>query len=259
MKKLCILLVATVALVSSCQRSEFPITTRHVKNGTVNYVNHHPMEWKKTSKGKSDSKRLRELKNKNQSHPFCRKEYGRNSTVPEIVKMNPVKGSVTENLIASTNNSPGIFAMNVNPPVSLNVQITSNDNNHSLKTQKTLPVKKKAYANYNRPARMKGSHKSAIEPVGLLGFILSALGLISVIGLLFPIAAAWMVLVGISLGIIAIILGAISIHRINRGRRNYEGKGFAIAALIIGILTIIACCIIIGVAVSDFSLTGISI
>ncbi|MEI6900288.1 MAG: DUF4190 domain-containing protein, partial [Bacteroidota bacterium] len=58
------------------------------------------------------------------------------------------------------------------------------------------------------------------EKLGLVGFILSFLGVVP--------------LIGIPFAVLAIIFGATSLKRIKRNPQKYKGKGFAIASILIG-------------------------
>jgi hypothetical protein len=63
------------------------------------------------------------------------------------------------------------------------------------------------------------------EGLGLAGFVASLVGLF---------------IAGIPLGAIAVIFGGISLSKINKNPQKYKGRGFAIAALIIGLLDVVA-------------------
>jgi hypothetical protein len=65
---------------------------------------------------------------------------------------------------------------------------------------------------------------SSMNGMAIAGFVCSMVGLI---------------LFGIILGLLAIILSAIGLHRINQDPINWDGKGLAIAGIIIGILDIV--------------------
>ncbi|MCF6365677.1 MAG: DUF4190 domain-containing protein [Bacteroidales bacterium] len=65
---------------------------------------------------------------------------------------------------------------------------------------------------------------ASVEALGLVGFILSIVGLI---------------ILGIPLGLTAIILGAISLKKIRTNPKKFKGRGFAIVSIIIGIIDIV--------------------
>jgi len=73
--------------------------------------------------------------------------------------------------------------------------------------------------------RLKQSDEVKIEPFGMIGFIVSILGLFSLLG------AGWLMLPA---SIIAILFGAISLKRIRMNPYLYKGREFAIASLILG-------------------------
>lgn len=69
------------------------------------------------------------------------------------------------------------------------------------------------------------------EGLGLAGFVSSLAGLF---------------VAAIPLGIVAIIFGGISLGRINRSPHKYKGKGFAIVAILLGIIDIVVVVIALG-------------
>jgi hypothetical protein len=73
--------------------------------------------------------------------------------------------------------------------------------------------------------------KKTIDGIGIASIIV---GFLSLIMLLFG-PTIIIALMGIILAIIAIILGAVSLGKINRNPELYSGRGFAITGLLIGI------------------------
>jgi hypothetical protein len=113
MKKVYILLVTMFVVISSCQRSQFPTTTRQIKNGKVNYVNLYPVEKRQLSKVTIHKKHLKYTGSQKSISGDA--GTGKQSIVkPEIKKINPVPLQEYENLIASTSNEPTIIAMREN-------------------------------------------------------------------------------------------------------------------------------------------------
>jgi hypothetical protein len=72
-----------------------------------------------------------------------------------------------------------------------------------------------------------------IEGLGLAGFITGLVGLF---------------VASIPLGVIAVVLGAVSLSRIKKYPQRYKGKGFAIASMILGIVDIVAMVVLLGAA-----------
>lgn len=83
----------------------------------------------------------------------------------------------------------------------------------------------------NKPAVNDWEYSRKTEGLGLTGFITSLAGLF---------------VAGIVLGIVSIVFGAISLGRIKREPGRYKGKGFAIAAILIGLVDIIGVLLILG-------------
>lgn len=98
----------------------------------------------------------------------------------------------------------------------------SNGSRDFFKQTSTLPPYQTNQPYYDNPV-------SKTEGLGLAGFIASFAGLF---------------IAGIPLGLLAIIFGGISLSKIKRQPRAYRGKGFAIAAIIIGLIDVIAMVII---------------
>jgi len=111
MKKIYVILIALIVVVSSCQKSQFSTTTRQYKNGKVSYVNTYHKEHSKTSKGKSRKNNLTEA-DAQKSIPDPNRKGMQNFAEPETIKIIPALIPAYENLIASTSNEPTIIWMN---------------------------------------------------------------------------------------------------------------------------------------------------
>jgi hypothetical protein len=252
MKKIYILLIALFVVISACQRSQFPTTTRQYKNGRVSYINTYHKERSKTSKGKSPKNHLKETDTQNSISAAS--SINKQSIInAEITEINPAPIS-DNNLISSTANEPIITTKNGNRLVPDNELDFSHKNHSNKKTDNFSPNTSKLNSFKNQKTKTKVHNTKKIEPFGLTGFILSILSWIPVIGLLFPSAASWMFFAGLLSGIFAMVFGAIGLRIINRNQGKYKGKGFAIASIIIGILAFFSSIIILIVAISNLSL-----
>jgi len=211
------------------------------------------MERTKTLKGKSPKSQLIETDSQTSITAATSKE--KQSIIrSEISEIDPTPISDNKNLITSTANEPIIIAKTENSVVPDNELIFSNKNHSSYKSDNFYTITSKSNSPKNEKTKTKVHHTKKIEPLGLIGFNLSILGWIPILGLLFPSASSWMFFVGLLIAILAVIFGAIGLRRINRNQGHFKGKGFAIASLIIGILAFVSSIIILIVAISNFSL-----
>ena len=111
MKKICIILIMmTGALATSCYRSQFPTTTRHYKNGKVNYVNHYHPEKSKVKTVKSP-KTIQEQTTTMEISPGFDLTKTQGNPDPGIVKVNPLVIPVTSGLIASNSMKPDFIVL----------------------------------------------------------------------------------------------------------------------------------------------------
>jgi hypothetical protein len=262
LKKFYILLVALFVLVSSCQRSQFSTTTRQYKNGKVTYVNNYHKERNRTSKGKSHKNHLKETEKRN-SISAIEKTEKHNLTEPKVTEINPVPiqdliaSTSNEPLIIElTENQELINAISYpdtfsskNPKKEIvngrfNQQIIKFKNGH----QETVKIISQShdtlyFALITEPKivrgvlleqidtilqdsiRAKADYHHRTEKLGLIGFILSFIGLIPMIGIPFA--------------IIGVLFGVSSLKRMHRYPGHYKRKGLAIASLIIGSLAFV--------------------
>jgi hypothetical protein len=87
----------------------------------------------------------------------------------------------------------------------------------------------------NSPNQIYNSAPQKTEGLGLAGFISGLVGLF---------------IASIPLGIIAVVFGSISLSKIKRNPQRYKGKGFAIAAIILGLVDVVAMIILLGAMAS---------
>ena len=81
---------------------------------------------------------------------------------------------------------------------------------------------------------------SKLNGLALTGFITSLVGLF------------YFLYLGIPFGILAIIFSAIGLHKINKNPGEWKGKGFAIAGLVIGIVSILLWILLFALLVAIF-------
>ena len=267
MKNIYILMVVLLVLASSCQRSQFSTTTRQYKNGKVSYVNSYHKEHRKTSKGKSHKDHLTKADAQNENL------IASTSNGPGIIRVNQDQFRSTDNLILSYNNDPGILKDNCLPdtikslaPKQGTTMDFSEENVIRLKkgrkirtgfiyqSHDTLFYKSTSNTKITNfvtagqvdtifKVKYYDSMKSQVvdtrmpDKLGFRGMILSSIGFIPLIG--FPFAVA------------AVILGAISIRKINRHPEKYSGINKAYGSLVLGILgTVISAILIIALAIT---------
>jgi hypothetical protein len=264
MKKLYIILLALFLVNGACQRSQFSTTTRHSSNGKVTYVNHYPAERSKSSKFKYPKNHLTETKAQNNSMAPDRTGVV-NLPEPEITTINPAPMSDYENLIASTSSEPAIIAekkeqnslpdtLKSNMPKmgttndSITQQVIKFKNgqketvritSQSRDTLKYELLSEQGVVRFvmmeqvdtillvkiSNPIKAKVADTRKTEPLGKWGFISSLIGFIP--------------LIGIPFALLAIVFGAVSLHKIHRHPEKFNtDKGFAYASLFLGILGI---------------------
>jgi hypothetical protein len=259
MKKFTIFLIALLIISGACQRSQFSTTTRHSRNGRVTYVNHYPAERTRSPKGTI---------HKNHSQGT---EAQNNILTPGTtnVKDLPVPVSREENLVASTSNEPVILVekdyrvTDLSPDTTKSTKSKKRTANDSI-TQQVIKFKnghketvKIIYQSHDtlkyeliaEPGVVRSVMMDQVdsilqvkylvvkekkekvvdtrkkEPLGKVGFIFSIIGFLPVIGIPFS--------------LLAIVFGAVSLHKIHRYPNRFKGKGLAKASLILGIIAIV--------------------
>ena len=95
----------------------------------------------------------------------------------------------------------------------------------------------------SNPIKAKVADTRKTEPLGIVGFICSMLGLVPFFGIPFA--------------LLAIIFGALSLRRIRRNQERFKGKNYARTSLIIGIL-IMAGYVILIIAMAASGFSGVS-
>jgi hypothetical protein len=273
MKKIFILMVVLLVLASSCQRSQFSTTTRKYNNGRVSYVNTYHKERSKISRGKSHKNHLTRTDAQNNISAFSSIEQ------PSIIKsvnteINPFQIQGNETLIASTSTEPTMIRVNEDrgvPKFELSVkhqQDTIKPGNRSIggtiskrakqviefKNGRKDTVRITAISNdtlyyqlYGNPNinlsatidKIDTVHIIRItEPLGVASTILPVFGM-------FP-------LLGLPFAVLGLILGIISLKRINRNPAYYKRVGVAYNGIFWGVLgTLISVLLIIAIINSN--------
>jgi hypothetical protein len=87
----------------------------------------------------------------------------------------------------------------------------------------------------NSPNQIYNSAPQKTEGLGLAGFISGLVGLF---------------IASIPLGIIAVVFGSISLSKIKKNPQRYKGRGFAIAAIVLGLVDVVAMILLLGAMAS---------
>ena len=232
MKKSRICLFIILILAVSCTKSRFATTTRHYHDGKVTYANHYSYEKVnlKLHKVKHTATRTRDASAKTAGNQVDNPE--------KINRMNLIASTDKNYLILTTlenmmsQYAPGHY------PEFRNVKEVKTSRHHRGAFTKEIPavafkknlqsdstiVKKQDTIKGNATGISKTDNRKT-EPLGLVGFILSFLGIIP--------------LIGIPFAVIAIIFGARSLKKTIKNPEKYKGKGFAIASMAIGCAMIV--------------------
>jgi hypothetical protein len=91
-----------------------------------------------------------------------------------------------------------------------------------------------------------------VEGFGLAGFILAVLAVLMIPG------AVYLFIPVFLMGLLGLIFGIISIIKIKKQPKKYRGKGFAITAIVLGILTVLISLIIVA-AILLMAIGGITL
>jgi hypothetical protein len=222
--------IVFVFLLVSCQRSQFATTTRHYKNGRIIYSKSYSHEVRIATNNKFFRSHL---KQENNSETV---EFKTDQTY-RIKKFIPVHQKSEEILIASSSAEPVYLKTGINENGSVEEPVISNKHLQGLiKSSASPDTILKNNASQPSGSKTISAVKRKIEKHGLTGFILSIFGL-------FPI-------LGLPLAILALIFGIKSLRKIHKNPTLYKGKGFAIAAIAIGVFGILLSLLFIGVFVS---------
>lgn len=222
--KLFIGLLVVAALFASCATSDKVVTGNFIQKRKYNkgfYV---------SAKGKKE----KEMKFKNTGIVITN-EVAKNETISNFSyksKKESISDNTFENtLIASTDES---FIPKKN---NFQLDYVDVDKNLIEKLEVKLENSKNKFQKKIQEKAQKlnllqkiDSDEPKTEGLGLAGFITGLVGLF---------------VLGIVLGIISIIFGAISLGKISKQPEKYKGKGFAITSLILGILDVFAFFIVI--------------
>jgi hypothetical protein len=264
MKKLYIILIV---IASSCQRSQFPKTTRHIKNGKVTYVNNYHKERNKTSNAKSHKNHLKETDSQKSISTVATEE--KQSIIrSEITGINPVRIQDYENLIASTSNEPAIIMVNENRAISKfesGVAPCPDTLKPDLRSIGAI-IDKKA----KQVIEFKNGRKETVRIISIshdtlyyqsylktgitVSVTIDKIDTVYIIKITEPLGVASTVLpvfgmfpvLGLPFAVLGLILGIISLNRICRNPSYYKRKGVAINGIVWGILgTVISVLLII--------------
>ena len=265
MKNLTIFLIALFIICAACQRSQFSTTTRHSRNGRVTYVNHYPAERIRSSMVTVHKSHLQGTDAKNRSLvPITTGLL--DSKASGITVITPVPFQRDENLIASNSKEPILVAPDenrityVSPDTtkstaskkgtardSITKQVIKYKNGHKedvriiSQSRDTLKYELVSEHGVVRLVSMgqvdsillvksclnkkKVADTRKTEPLGKVGLIFSIIGFLPVIGIPFS--------------LLAIVFGAVSLHKINRHPERFKGKNIATTSLVLGILSIV--------------------
>jgi hypothetical protein len=106
----------------------------------------------------------------------------------------------------------------------VNVIKYSNGTNDYFTSNDYIPSAQPSYTTYSADKRFAGDSRKN-QGLAVAGFVTSLVGLF---------------VLSIPLGLLSIIFGAVSLGKIRKNPSRYKGKGFAIAALIIGLVDVVA-------------------
>jgi hypothetical protein len=166
---------------------------------------------------------------------------------PEILKITPVQRIIEDKLLASTSREPMIIKGDEG--------YVGSSGRHSSSFNNIQRVVRKSYESKSEMKETPSGNTKGIETLGLAGFIMSVLcylplaGLIlsgdtylGILVLLFPV-------LGFLLAVLAVIFGAISLHKIHR-YSYYGGRGFGIASIILGAIGTLILGLILGIFIA---------
>ncbi len=250
MKKYYLLFVTLFLINNACQKSQFPSTTRQTKNGKVNYTNHYRTERIKFAKVKSPKNQvttpavqipssdalnliasasnelvllslkepdfdiINELKLSVQQNY----EFRCNPFFPDSVKSDKPKEARSRDQAVS---DVRIIKYKNGQTKVVNIISQSND---------TLMYRVITEPNIVRGVMMEQvdsilPDQRKTEPLGVIGFASSILGLVPVFGIPFAITG--------------LILGTRSLRKIRKYPERHKGTGLAKASLVLGVIGVV--------------------
>jgi hypothetical protein len=222
MKPIYYFLVILLITGSSCSRSTFSTTLRHTRQGRVYYSNHNLLV--KNHYRVHKVHLLEQVIDSSRSQAELTNKMDINPSEKEIERINTVKmtddisfpGSAFSTKMGFLDKMPyGKWKSNMKRKT----RETGSVEENTVKPDKITRLgsgEAPLYKQYYGPK---------MDPMGVWGFILSIFGFLPFIGIL--------------MALLGIILGAVSLHRINCDPGSYRGRGFAIAAIVTGILALV--------------------
>jgi hypothetical protein len=224
------LVICLIIIITSCTSTQFSSTERSYKNGHVVYKNKHQKEVRLDHSQKVKSQRQKEDVNPNTTF----------SQIDLTISAMPMDNEL---VLAST--SGNLSIMN-NKPITINNRLLLSDvGNQSDKSQKIIlsnsvgnqvsnspdtTVQKQDTNNYARGTVYQPNQPPRkIEGLGVAGSITGVVGLF---------------IAGIPLGILSAIFGMVCVMKVKNNPKRFMGKGFGIAAIILGIVDIIGALIV---------------
>jgi len=246
MKKNSMYLFIIFILAVSCTKSRFATTTRHDHDGKVAYMNHYSSERMNLNRHRSQRP---STPPPNVSAKTAGNAVGNPAT---INKMDFIASSDKNFLILNnveklvSQSAPSLFPefhrekelTQFKHPCDTLAKDLASVSSSGISQGDSNVVKKKTVSKENAAGTEKMDDRKT-ETLGLIGFILSFLGMIP--------------LIGIPFAVLAIIFGTIGIKKIRRNPKKYKGKGFAIASIVIGCAMMVMNIIIIASSISAAS------
>ena len=230
MKKIVLLslVVCFLVLIISCTSSQFSSTGRSYKNGHVVYKNKHQKEIRF-----DHARKVKSHKQKDETSTLAIDPQV-NSTISQIAGENEiVLASSSDLLIININpaidnalSEPDRKQINDDPVKS----IVASSTGSQFSINPDTIVKKQDTSNYARGTVYQPNQpQRKIEGFGVAGTIAGTVGLF---------------FAGIPLGILSLIFGFVCIAKVKKNPKKRMGKGFGIAAIVLGMVDIVGTIIV---------------
>ena len=291
MKKSYIFIVVMIILICACQRSQFSITSRRVRNGKVSYTNRYPVEERKSAHVKHipsqvkhpETGKLMSLKvDENDIQQMTRQ------TKPMLTPVQPVNPGPIASLKNGTSLVPlrhgALFPLkemiilkktlktlkNYNPSSDTIKKPTDTSQNHSAKSQKMIiRFKDKRLVTARIISQTADTLKyEDLSPEGGIKVVsmkdvvtlqpdhrkIEIMGVIGfVLSVLAGVGALFSggMIIGMVLAMCGIALGIISLSRIHRFYTRLKGQGFGVLAIVLGVIGYIVDIVLLISAVSS--------